>query len=364
MDLDAVYDRIDSKNKIPCAQGDVDRTDLYTRAIWTLGTWSNTDFLEDIRALSNGIVFDVEGSRGKLHWTLLQVQTFPVSPQTTYRDAEFAVAVQAVLDRYPPLHITFRGIARTRFGLFLRGYPNYNVNRLRDELRALCPDEMVEPHPQDICHSTLFRFTHEPTDQDIQRLDHLVETYRDVELCTMRPTHWEFGYGTWTQRDADRLVVAKWPAKPPHWILHRSLSQGPDPSLENNEENLKRCIEEGWDVEFDLWYKDGQLWLGHDAPTTRLCDKSLLASKKAWVHCKHVAMLQYMVENRPGAAFFSHDTDEAVLTSNGSIWCFPGIQGGPQSILVMPERVPDLQIDLSTLGGICTDYLTLPRVSV
>jgi hypothetical protein len=368
MDLDAIYDRIDSKNKSPCAQADVDRTDLYTRAVWTLGSWSTTDFLEDIRTLSNGIVFDIEGSRGKLHWTLLQFQTFatvPISPsQTTYDDAKLVSKIQAVLDRYPPLHITFRGIARTRFGLFLRGHPNYNINRLRDELRALCPTEMNEPHPQDICHSTLFRFTQEPTEQDIQLLDHLVEKYRNIELCTMRPSHWEFGYGTWAQRDADRRIVAKWPAKPAHWILHRGLSQGPDPSLENNEENLKKCIEDGWNVEFDLWYKDGQIWLGHDAPTTLLRDIGLLASKNTWIHCKNVAMLQYMVENYPFATFFSHDTDEAVLTSNGYIWCYPGFQAGKNSILVMPERVPTMQIDLTAIGGVCTDYLTLPQAFV
>jgi hypothetical protein len=48
-------------------------------------------------------------------------------------------------------------------------------------------------------------------------------------------------------------------------------------------------------------------------------------------------MLQYMTERKLGGPFFSHDVDQAVLTSNGYIWCYPGFQAGIQSIVVMPE---------------------------
>jgi hypothetical protein len=174
----------------------------------------------------------------------------------------------------------------------------------------------------------------------------------------MRPDQWEFGYGTWTQRAADRKIKASWAAKPSHWILHRGLKAGPDPTLENKEGLLKQRIGEGWDVEADLWLHEGGFWLGHDAPETRLEDVGLLACPKAWIHCKNLEMLAYMTEKRPGAPFFSHDTDQAVLTSDGHIWCYPGNQAGSRSIVVMPERVPGMEIDYSTIAGICSDYVT------
>lgn len=364
-ELHSIYDRIDSQNQTPKAQPDAIQSNLFTRALWTMGQWTlpNLDFLKELKEGlgSKGLVFDLNVAeqqlQARLHWTLLQFQTFPIHPnQTLYNDTDLVPKIQAVLDRYPPLHITFKGIARTRFGLFLRGHPNYNVNQLRTELRALCPSEMVEPHPQDICHSTLFRFTQDPTEADLVWLNTFVAKYRTVVLGSMRPNTWEFGYGTWAQRDADRIVKAVWTAKPPLWILHRGLKNGPDKALENRESLLWDRIKEGWDVEVDCWMKDGIVWLGHDELTTRLQNMRLLSCSKAWIHCKNLAMLQYMVERKLGAPFFSHDVDQAILTSNGYIWCYPGFQAGIQSIVVMPERVPTMEIDYLKVGGVCSDY--------
>ena len=371
-ELHSIYDRIDSQNHQPKAQPDATQSDLYTRAVWTMGQWTlpSSEFLKELKESlgSKGLVFDIgvaeqhpKQIQAKLHWTLLQFQTFPINPnQTLYCDTDLVPKIQAVLDKYPPLHITFKGIARTRFGLFLRGHPNYDVNKLRNDLRAICPSEIVEPHPQDICHSTLFRFTQEPTEDDLVWLNTFVAKYRDVVLGSMRPRMWEFGYGTWAQRDADRIVKAAWNAKPPLWILHRGLKDGPDKALENRESLLWDRIKEGWDVEVDCWLKDNTVWLGHDEPTTRLQNAALLSCSKAWIHCKNLAMLQYMTERKPGSPFFSHDIDQAILTSNGYIWCYPGFQAGIQSIVVMPERVPTMEIDYLKVGGVCSDFMTNP----
>ena len=359
MDLKQIYDKIDSQNYRPKSQPEALRSDLYARALWTLGSWSSdlAGLFADLQSLcGRGILFDNKSAR--LHLTLLQFQTFPVNP-TKYNDCELPFKIQKVFDKYPPLNVMFRGIARTRFGLFLCGYPSFNVNQLRDELRDLCPDELVEPHLQDICHSTLFRFTEEPTTEDIALLDTLVAKYHDVELSKMHADTWEFGYGTWTQKDGERIVTKRWNAKPPHWILHRGLMNGPDPEKENKEELLWERIREGWDIEVDAWLVDGMIWLGHDKPTDLVQDKHLLDSNKVWIHCKNIPMLQYMTEKKPGAYYFSHDKDDAVITSNGYIWCYPGFQAGLRSIVVMPERVPNVKFDVEMLGGICSDYRTL-----
>lgn len=357
MDMYPIYNRIDSQNKIPKAQPEILRSDLYTRALWTLGQWSNTDILKEIKENlgARGIVFNNEQAR--LHWTLFQFQTFPVHPeQTQFNDSVLASKIKAVLDHYPPLHITFRGVARTRFGLLLCGYPNYNVNQLRNELRALCPDEIIEPHPQDICHTTLFRFTEEPSQTDLSWMDTFVAKYNQVDICSMRPDIWEFGYGTWTQKEGERIVVAQFDAKQPRWILHRGLLNGPDKEKENKETELWKRLQDGWDIEVDMWWFEGDIWLGHDGPACLLHDKRLLESPRVWIHCKNIDMFRYMIDNKPGAAYFSHNIDEAVLTSNGFIWCYPGVQAGIHSIVVMPERTPEMKVDLTSIGGICSDY--------
>lgn len=360
MELNSIYNKIDSQNKIPKAQPEIRQSDLYTRAIWTLGKWSNVDILTEIRSNlgTRGIVYDNEQAR--LHWTLFQFQTFPVDPsQTKFNDSDLALQIKKVLDKYPPLSITFKGIARTRFGLFLCGYPNLNVNKIRDELRALCPGEIIEPHPQDICHSTLFRFTEEPTEEDIVWLDRFVESYKDREICIMHPTTWEFGFGTWTQKDTERIVVSEFKAKPHKWILHRGLLNGPNKEKENKEDELWKRINEGWDIEVDLWLHEDNIWLGHDKPECLLHNSRLIELPCVWVHCKNIGMLTYMRNNNPGASYFSHNTDDAVLTSNGYIWCYPGNQAGIHSIIVMPERNIEMVIDVSLIGGICSDYTFL-----
>ena len=363
MALQQVYADIDARNRRPQAQPDADVADLYTRALWTMGAWTIHvpqlfRDLQDFR--EEGLLFEPSGLSAELHWTLLQFQTFPVRPDV-YNDAGLIEVCKEVLDRHPPIHIQFRGISRTRFGLFLNGYPNYDVNGLRDKLRhkyrEACSGEMVEPHPQDIFHSTLFRFTREPSPPALACLDRLVSQYENVLVATMRPSMWEFGYGTWAQRSADRIVRATWAAKPALWILHRGLMAGPDRLLENKEALLKLRLQEGWDVEMDLWLQEGTFWLGHDTPESRLEDRCLLENPKAWIHCKNLEMLAYMSEKKPGAPFFSHDADPATLTSNGYIWCYPGFQAGAKSILVMPERVPALSVDYTTVAGICSDYV-------
>jgi hypothetical protein len=268
--MEQLYCEIDGRNQRPQRQADVNRSDLYTRALWTIGKWAfgDTALFQEIQALSGeGIVFEPSGTVAELHWTLLQFQTFPISPyQTTYNDSELVHKCKTILDQSPPIHITFRGISRTRFGLFLCGYPNYNINGVRDRLRLACSGEMIEPHPQDIYHSTLFRFTQDPSVEALATLEALVNKYKGVTIATMRPDIWEFGYGTWTQRASDRLIKASWTAKPPHWILHRGLKDGPNRLLENKEALLKQRIGEGWDVEVDVWSVEGTFWLGHDGP--------------------------------------------------------------------------------------------------
>jgi hypothetical protein len=127
--MEELYAAIDQRNQRPQAQPEALRPDLYTRALWTMGSWTleRPDMFQALQSIrEEGIVYEPSGL-GELHWTLLQFQTFPVN-QGDWNDESLLQTCKEILDDSPPIHMTFRGISRTRYGLFLCGYPNYNIN--------------------------------------------------------------------------------------------------------------------------------------------------------------------------------------------------------------------------------------------
>jgi hypothetical protein len=355
-DLRELYAQINTRSN-PVAQAELNGPTTYCKAIWALGDWTPTSAFHSLVAdlaymAPRGHLFDIQGTVAKLHWTLFQLQTFPVSPAPmTARDNEMATTLRTILDSSPAFTLAFNGISKTRYGLFLNGYPSADINAIRNRIRASIPD-LDEPHPQDICHATLIRFHTEPTVEDRAFLEELVATYVDTPLLTFVPRIWEFGYGTWLQ--TVRAPLTSWPAHP-RWILHRGLMHGPASGPENDEPTLWERITSGWDVEVDVWVLDGVVWLGHDRPTTILQNKALLTHPRVWVHCKNLDAVSAMPA---GAHYFIHDTDPATLTSQGHIWCYPGnLVNHPRSVAVLPERANLTLPLLETQGAVCSDYV-------
>ena len=353
--LKATYERINARS-IPTAQEELNGPTTYCKAIWAVDGWHEYklgelfEFLEPLK--TEGVFFDLHHSPGKLHWTLLQLQTFPCVP-IAEDHTQTVSALKNAIGSFPNLRLSFFGISKTRYGIFLNGYPNYDVNKLRNKIRESVR-QLNEPHPQDICHATLFRFTSPPSPQALALIDAAVERFKTIHIADCTPRNWEYGYGTWLQQDAQRQVVASWPAVP-RWILHRGLMNGPDPTLENQETLLKAHLEEGWEVEVDVWSLDGVLWLGHDRPTTRLEDHRLLTRPGVWVHLKNLEAAAVL----PGFAHtFIHDTDPAVYTSKGFLWCYPGnVVEHRRSVIVLPERAGFKFPLLGKAAAVCSDYL-------
>jgi len=133
------------------------------------------------------------------------------------------------------------------------------------------------------------------------------------------------------------------------YISHRGNLNGPDPSMENNPEQIIKCIKEGFDVEIDVWFLEGW-YLGHDEPQYKV-DMEFLNTKGLWCHAKNIeALLQLRNYN---INCFWHQEDDVTLTSSGFLWTFPGKKLTEMSICVMPEIH---RPDLSSCAGICTDY--------
>lgn len=138
-------------------------------------------------------------------------------------------------------------------------------------------------------------------------------------------------------------------------IAHRGNLGGPNPGRENHPDYIAKAMYQGFDVEIDVWCIGNKFFLGHDAPQYDVKESYLLNSK-FWQHAKNIEAFYRLNRMKPNYLIncFSHNIDDAVLTSGGWLWTYPGKEITPDSIAVMPERVPGW--DISQSMGVCTDY--------
>ena len=138
-------------------------------------------------------------------------------------------------------------------------------------------------------------------------------------------------------------------------IAHRGNRNGPS-SRENEPAFILEAIQQGLDVEVDVWFYNRKWYLGHDNPTYLIDFKFFENwSDKLWVHCKNI---EAVVELRPYADrinFFWHEADKYTLTSRGFIMVCPNSpvpdKGGA---VMMPEWYP--QWDIRKTEYVCSDY--------
>jgi len=139
-------------------------------------------------------------------------------------------------------------------------------------------------------------------------------------------------------------------------ISHRGNINGPNPEKENHPEYILAALQAGYDVEIDVWFKNGKFMLGHDKPQYEfpfeLLDKNY---SRLWIHCKNMDALSVLNNLDPSGDkvnYFWHENDLGVLTSKGYIWSTNLFNRG---ILVMPELFDKQPIE-ATLG-VCSDNI-------
>lgn len=139
-------------------------------------------------------------------------------------------------------------------------------------------------------------------------------------------------------------------------ISHRGNTDGKNLELENSIEYIEKAIKKGFDVEVDIWLKDGKLYLGHDCPVYETSlDWIFLYKSKLWLHCKNIDALQFLKKNKSDLNYFWHQNDDVTITSLGYFWTFPGKKLTDNSICVLPEIIKTENMHLS--AGICSDYI-------
>lgn len=135
------------------------------------------------------------------------------------------------------------------------------------------------------------------------------------------------------------------------FIAHRGNLIGPT-TYENAPSYINEAIQEGFDVEIDVWYLDGELYLGHDAPTHKI-DLNFLQQQEVWAHAKNLPALELMLDNNVHC--FWHENDQRVLTSRGYVWTFPNMECCPKSVLVVLDKELGIK---NNIYGVCGDYVS------
>jgi hypothetical protein len=143
-------------------------------------------------------------------------------------------------------------------------------------------------------------------------------------------------------------------------ISHRGNISGPNTDRENSPEYLNEALDLGYDVEIDLWLMEGSLFLGHDMLEYEISERYLNTIRDhAWIHCKNLLALDFC-RRSDYYNCFSHSEDDAVLTSKGFIWAYPGKEiKSDKCVVVLPERgeqYKNLRIP-NSFYGVCSDYI-------
>lgn len=137
-------------------------------------------------------------------------------------------------------------------------------------------------------------------------------------------------------------------------ISHRGNLKGPNKKSENGPEYIQNAINNGFDVEVDIWVLNNKIYLGHDGPEYLVELPFILAiSKKTWFHCKNLDCLKFFINEFPDFRFFWHQEDDYSLTSNNLIWTYPNKPITNKSIIVDLEGSKNYD---NIPYAICTDY--------
>ena len=139
-------------------------------------------------------------------------------------------------------------------------------------------------------------------------------------------------------------------------ISHRGNLNGVS-SRENRPGYIHKALWQGFDVEIDVWYVDGEFWLGHDIPQYKI-EENFLENPRLWCHAKNIDTLYKMTSNSLIHCFW-HQDDDVTLTSRGYLWTYPGKQLTKKSICVLPEFEDKKSkvILPKNVAGICSDFI-------
>lgn len=140
---------------------------------------------------------------GRIHFTFFQyikVDSIPTD-FSEQQMKQYAGITRSIVESMPPLTIEYKGVMAIPTGLLMYGYPSYDVNPYREQIREQLADQkipFVEPYKSNIVHSTLMRIA---TPMDAERLIAFADRYKDTELFQFSVSNIQLCYGSWRMRN-------------------------------------------------------------------------------------------------------------------------------------------------------------------
>ena len=175
----------------------------------------------------------------------------------------------------------------------------------------------------------------------------------------------------WSQCEFGELRMSKWeismndskyatiPLR--RFICHRGNLERKELAKENNPDILDTRIADGYDVELDVWYKNNELFLGHDNPEYPITFEWLMQSSKKYIHTKDASTLEYLLlrcgKEGYNPNIFYHTGEHYSLTTRNHIIVLPGQEILEGSVNMMPEMSPTPK-DTRQAFAVCSDSLS------
>jgi hypothetical protein len=129
--------------------------------------------------------------------------------------------------------------------------------------------------------------------------------------------------------------------------------------LENQPGYLLDTIDQGYDVETDIWFND-EWWLGHDRPVYQIDEKFIILIKdSAWFHAKNKEALDHLA--KLGTNAFMHDQEPYAMTTFGYKWSHNGLSN-PEGIVCMPDLQHEGHLLLDCKGVCHYDLVAVKKI--
>ena len=142
-------------------------------------------------------------------------------------------------------------------------------------------------------------------------------------------------------------------------ISHRGNTEGCNEKKENSPDYIDNAISLGFDVEIDVRYLNGDLYLGHDLPQYKINLEWLIERKNnLWVHTKDYMSMCELVDTE--IRFFFHEKESHTIIYNTKLfWTHNLKEVGVKSIIPLLSKVDILKYPNTDVFGVCSDFVNL-----
>jgi hypothetical protein len=308
-------------------------------------------------------------NEGLLHQTLLLYLGFDTpnskDPTIVARTSEI---VRSIVEKYSKaIWIQYRGIVWTPTGLALAGYPqdthDYDyIMEMRSRIEETLKKEGLPfeaSYTYNTLHATILRWKSIPDETCLEILEKEVKRWEECIFGEMRINTWFIGKGSWKMNVEEREDLYKVPIY--RFVCHRGNLFGKQIPSENKPNILQIRDVQHLDVECDVWWQNGKLWLGHDIPEYETTLEWLSQSPRRLIHAKDGLTFEYLLGESGKRALdlhiFYHTDEDYVLTSKGIVIVYPGKPLLKGSLCMMPEsaKKPYALQDREKIFMLCSD---------